>query len=187
MVAFAGLFAGLAASTPLLNGQYLLLRREVYEATGGFASVKGEMLEDLAYAQVLLDHGRLVPMMRGEELAEVHMYHSVKGMWRGISRIGSGSLQHAGPTGLLPALLITGVMMPLWALFFGRDDARDNPRLWALWGAALLGYLPWGRRFGSAGLALLAPFAAIFIQASSFYGLVSRLLGRGLSWKGRRV
>jgi cellulose synthase/poly-beta-1,6-N-acetylglucosamine synthase-like glycosyltransferase len=187
MVAFAGLFAGMERSTPLLNGQYLLLRRETYAASGGFAAVKGEMLEDLAYGRVLAESGFNVPLMRGEELAEVHMYRSLRDMWHGITRIGSGSLRNAGPTALIPALLITGLMMPIWALFFGRADARNNPRLWLLWAGALGSFIPWGRRFGSPWQALFAPLAALFVQAASFYGLVARLLGHGLFWKGRKV
>ena len=36
--AYAGLFAGARPQDMLLNGQYILLRRDVYETSGGFAS-----------------------------------------------------------------------------------------------------------------------------------------------------
>jgi chlorobactene glucosyltransferase len=187
MVAFAGLFAGSRPSVPLLNGQYLLLRRETFVATDGFTAVKGEMMDDLAYAHVLAAAGLNVPMLRGEELACVHMYDNTRELWGGVARLGSGSLSHAGPSGLIPALLITGVMMPMWALFSDREKARRNKALWLLWAGALASFLPWGKRFGSYGLAPLASIAAMFVQAASFFGMITRLLGRGLSWKGRRV
>jgi len=187
MVAFAGLFAGSRPSVPLLNGQYLLLRRETLAATGGFSPIKGEMMDDLAYAHVLAEAGLNVPMLRGEELACVHMYDNTRELWGGVARLGSGSLSHAGPSGLIPALLITGVMMPMWALFSDRRKARDNKALWLLWAGALASFLPWGKRFGSYWLAPLASIAAMFVQVASFSGMIARLLGRGLSWKGRKV
>jgi len=187
MVAFAGLFAGSRPSVPLLNGQYLLLRRETFAATGGFDAVKGEVLEDLAYGRVLATSDLNVPLLRGEELACVHMYRNTRELWRGVARLGSGSLHYAGASGLIPALLITGVMMPMWALLSDREEAQENKALWLLWVGALASFLPWGKRFGSYGLAPLASIAAVFVQAASFSGMVTRLLGRGLSWKGRKV
>jgi chlorobactene glucosyltransferase len=187
MVAFAGLFAGSRPSVPLLNGQYLLLRRETFAATDGFTAVKNEMMDDLAYANVLSAAGLNVPMLRGEELACVHMYDNTRELWSGVARLGAGSLSHAGPSGLIPALLITGVMMPMWALLSDREVAWGNKALWLLWAGALASFLPWGKRFGSYWLAPLASVAAMFVQAASFFGMITRLLGRGLSWKGRRV
>ena len=61
MVAFAGLFAGLRRSTKMLNGQYVLVRRDVYEASGGFAAVRSEMMDDLAYGNLLAEQGYKVP------------------------------------------------------------------------------------------------------------------------------
>ena len=72
--AYAGLFAGARPQDMLLNGQYILLRRDVYEASGGFASVHSEALEDVALGTRLRHLGYNVPMMLGEEAASVRMY-----------------------------------------------------------------------------------------------------------------
>jgi hypothetical protein len=50
-----------------------------------------------------------------------------------------------------------------------------------------MGYIPWARRFGSASSGLVAPISANFIQFAAAWGLFQRLLGRGLSWRGRKV
>ncbi|NJN54456.1 MAG: glycosyltransferase, partial [Anaerolineae bacterium] len=93
MVGFAGLFAGQRRHSATLNGQYILLRREVYAQSGGMTAVRHEMLEDLALGVHLRRQGYHVPMLRGEELATVYMYESFTHMWRGFSRLGSGSLK----------------------------------------------------------------------------------------------
>ena len=197
-VAFTCLFAGLPRSTTMLNGQYVLVRREVYEASGGFAAVRAEMMEDLAYGRLLADQGYQVPMMRGESLATIHMYDNWRQMWHGINRLGSGSLPYNGLLALIPAIFVTGLMMPIWTLLFNRRYVREMPNLWLIWFASMVGFLPWVSRFSRnrktknnkrsmAPGVMMAPVAAIFVQIASVWGLVSRLLGWGVSWKDRQV
>jgi glycosyltransferase involved in cell wall biosynthesis len=203
MVAFIGLFAGQPRKTTMLNGQYVLLRRDVYEASGGFAAVCSEMLEDLAFGKLLANQGYRAPIMRGETLASVHMYDDWRQMWHSVTRIGAGSLRFNGSLALIPAIFVTGVMMPLWTFLFNRRVIREFPRLRLIWLMTAIGFLPWARRFnnheGKSGRAVkrqssqalikagLAPVAAGFVFLSALWGLASRLLGRGLNWKGRRV
>jgi hypothetical protein len=47
--------------------------------------------------------------------------------------------------------------------------------------------VPWAQRFGSPAWALLVPLGALFVQAAAAWGLLSRLFGCGVLWKGRRV
>ena len=198
MVAFAGMFAGLRRSTTILNGQYVLIRRDVYEASGGFAAVRAEMIEDFAYGRLLAEQGYQVPIMRGESLATVHMYDNKRQMWHGINRLGSGSLRHSGLLALIPAIYVTGLMMPIWTLLFNRRYVRKMPNLWLIWFASMVGFLPWVRRFSGNQktenskktmmfAVLIAPVAAVFVQLASVWGLLSRLLGWGISWKDRKV
>jgi hypothetical protein len=187
MVALAGLFAGMRRSTSMLNGQYVLIRKAAYRESGGFAAVRGEMMEDLAFGRLLADQGYFVPMMRGESLARVYMYADWRQMWRGIMRIGSGSMGWSSPSIILAPIMVTGAMMPVWVLLFKREELNDRPSMWMAWGTALGSFIPWARRLGNGWCALLAPFGAVFIQVSAVVGLVSRLFGRGISWKNRLV
>lgn len=198
MVAFAGLFAGLRRSTTMLNGQYVLIRRDVYEVSGGFAAVRAEMIEDFAYGRLLSDQGYQVPIMRGESLATVRMYDNWRQMWHGINRLGSGALHYNGLLALFPAILVTGLMMPIWTLFFNRRYIRTMPYLWLIWFASMVGLFPWaGRisgnqktennRMSSAFGVMISSVAALFMQIASVWGLLSRLFGWGISWKDRKV
>jgi len=198
MVAFAGFFAGLRRSTTMLNGQYVLIRRDVYEVSGGFAAVRAEMIEDFAYGRLLSNLGYRVPIMRGESLATVHMYDNWRQMWYGINRLGSGALTYNGLLALFPAIFVTGLMMPVWTLLFNRRYVRDMSNLWLIWFASMVGLLPWASRFcgnqktqnrwrSTAFGVMIAPVAAFFVQIASVWGLVSRLLGWGIMWKDRKV
>ncbi len=185
--AYASLFAGLPKKHRPLNGQYILLRRQAYEDSGGFAAVRQEALEDLALGHRLGSLDYRVPMMRGEELAEVAMYRSNAHLWRGMSRIGAGSLRWTGLGSLITALFVTALMTPVLAVGL-IALGRLTPRwLWMSWAAAVAGLWPWSKRFGMRHRALLAPFGALFVQLAAVWGLLNRLVGRGLPWKGRPV
>jgi chlorobactene glucosyltransferase len=185
--AFAGLFAGLSREATLLNGQYVLLRRDVYERSGGFSAVRGEMLEDVALGRHLRSHGYRVPVMHGYGAARVRMYRSTTQMWHGLTRLGSGSLRWTGPGALATAAYVTAVMSPLLALIgvlARRLDLRWLPVTWAVASSSMT---PWARRFGSPALAVVAPAGALLVQVAAIWGLGSRLMGRGIRWKGRKV
>jgi chlorobactene glucosyltransferase len=185
--AFAGLFAGLPADHVSMNGQYILLRHDVYRESGGFAAVREEPLEDMALGRYLFGLGYRIPMMRGDDVARVAMYQNHRDLWRGMSRLGAGSLRFNGAGSLATTLLITALMTPL--LVLGLVSARRLPPrwFWAAWGSTLVGLWPWSERFGSRWKLLLAPFGALFVQLSAAWGLFSRMTGRGILWKGRMV
>lgn len=73
---------GLAAA----NGQWLLVRRDAYEAVGGHASARGEILEDVALARRLKRAGYAVHFSRGAGLARTRMYRHFREMWEGWSK-----------------------------------------------------------------------------------------------------
>lgn len=185
--AFAGLFAGLSKQHASLNGQYILIRRDVYEASGGFAAVRNQPLEDLAFGHLLHQQGYRVPMLRGEDIAEVAMYKSNRQLWQGMMRIGAGSLRWSGIGSLMTALFITALMTPLLTWRMVRQRRLPRRWLYLTWGTAVAGAWPWSQRFDLRWRALFTPFGALFVQLSAMWGLVNRLLGRGVRWKGRIV
>lgn len=187
MAAFAGLFAGLGRGSSLLNGQYILLRREVYRDSGGFAAVRNEPLEDLALGNRLSRLGYRVPMMHGEDLAAVQMYADASQVWHGMTRLGSGAMHWSGFGAVLTALFISALMSPLMVVIGVLTGRLDRKWLPATWFAAAISMVTWARRFGSAGSAILAPVGAVLVQVAAVWGLISRLLGRGLRWKGRKI
>jgi len=91
------IFADLAATYPpqavcdpnspvaAANGQYLLIRREVYDAIGGHAAVATAFLEDLELAKLAKQAGHTL-RFRFSDVVSTRMYRSFQDMWEGWTR-----------------------------------------------------------------------------------------------------
>ena len=187
MTGFAGLFAGMNSRHPILNGQFILIRKAVYEEIGGFAAVRQEALEDLALANLLHEHGLTAPVLHGNSAAEVRMYTSIAHLMQGLSRVGSGALKWSGPGSGLTVLFITGAMLPLVGVPLALYGGMPFGWLALSWVSVVTAFLPWASRLGKPQYALLAPFGALLVEMSVLSGLINTFLGRGISWKGRKV
>jgi len=70
------------------NGQFMMTRRDVYEAIGGHAAVKGRYCEDVAMARIVkTERGGRLRVAWGAGHATVRMYDSLGAVVRGLSRI----------------------------------------------------------------------------------------------------
>jgi hypothetical protein len=79
-------------------------------------------------------------------------------------------------------------MSPILALIGVLLGGLDKRWLPATWAAATVPMIPWAKRFGGGVPSAAAiPFGALFVQAAAIAGILNRVLGRGLNWKGRRV
>ncbi len=185
--AIAGLFAMGAPEHGMLNGQFVLLRREAYRHSGGFGVVRGEALEDVALGHHLRRMGYRVPMVRGEDAMQVRMYEDAPQMWHGLARLGQGALRWWGLRAAISALHITALMSPLIALTGWLARRLSFGWVVATWMAVAVSMWPWSRRAGHPADTLAAPVGALIIQAAALWGVINRLLGRGIIWKGRRV
>jgi cellulose synthase/poly-beta-1,6-N-acetylglucosamine synthase-like glycosyltransferase len=65
------------------NGQFLLIRREAYEAVGGHARFAGDVLEDVALASTVKAAGYRLWFGSGKGIVRARMYRSFGAMWEG--------------------------------------------------------------------------------------------------------
>jgi glycosyltransferase involved in cell wall biosynthesis len=65
------------------NGQFLMMRRDAYQAIGGHASVADEVLEDVALATRAKSAGYRIWFGGGTGLVRARMYRSFGTMWEG--------------------------------------------------------------------------------------------------------
>jgi hypothetical protein len=65
------------------NGQYVLVRREIYERSGGHEAVKSAILEDVELARRIKGHGGKLLFLPGAQWVRTRMYYSFSGMWQG--------------------------------------------------------------------------------------------------------
>ena len=71
----------------LANGQYILVKKNVYEAIGGNESVQSEVVEDVELAKKAKHAGFNVKFLNGTELYSTRMYSSLKEIQKGWTRI----------------------------------------------------------------------------------------------------
>ncbi|HET7461714.1 MAG TPA: glycosyltransferase [Longimicrobium sp.] len=75
-----------APSLSMANGQWLAFTRHAYDRTGGHASVRGRVLEDVELGRAVKRAGlRLVPAVAAEDLS-VRMYHGWPEVRRGFTK-----------------------------------------------------------------------------------------------------
>lgn len=94
------------------NGQFLLIRRRVYEAVGGHEAVRACLIEDIPLARVVARSGGLVGSAPGPDLAGVRMYRTLAEVARGWRRIFVGVLTPVQMLGCIGSLLL-GSVLPL--------------------------------------------------------------------------
>ncbi len=74
-----------ASPVAAANGQYLLIRRDVYEAVGGHASVVEAILEDVELARKVKQAGYRL-QFRSSDVVSTRMYRSFGQMWEGWTK-----------------------------------------------------------------------------------------------------
>ena len=72
-----------ASSAAAANGQFLMIRRDVYDSVGGHAGVAGEVLEDVAIATRVKQADHRIWFASGKGLVRTRMYRSFGVMWEG--------------------------------------------------------------------------------------------------------
>jgi glycosyltransferase involved in cell wall biosynthesis len=72
-----------ASDAAAANGQFLMIRRDAYDAIGGHASVAGEVLEDVALARRVKSAGFRLWFTSAAGIVRVRMYRSFAAMWQG--------------------------------------------------------------------------------------------------------
>lgn len=178
------------------NGQFILIRRAVYEAIGGHAAVRSRVLEDFAIAALVKRRGYRLMLADGRAWVRTHMHDSLSEIWTGFSK--SLSSRQASPVRRLAGAArdLVRVALPLTllvggALTISRSGASAWPALALAGGAVMLG---WELAAGivlarvmriPVGYGLLRPLGiAIYggIKLNAAYLLLS---GRGVAWKGR--
>jgi glycosyltransferase involved in cell wall biosynthesis len=75
-----------ADSTVAANGQYILVRREVYETLGGHAALPLNILEDVELARLFKVSGHRIWFRYGAGIVRTRMYRTFSAMWEGWSK-----------------------------------------------------------------------------------------------------
>lgn len=188
-----------ASSVAIANGQYLLLRRAVYDLVGGYTrpDLRSTLLDDRDLARVVKETGFKLRFVDGEDLVRVRMYRGFSEIWRGWRKnafLGSRGglafvfLQLVG----LPMVAIVPFALPFLAWLTGSKrqggiSAREATVATLAELVPLLGYRTWLNR------RLHVPWYYAFthpLAGALFEGILAQsswrvLLGKGVDWRGR--
>jgi glycosyltransferase involved in cell wall biosynthesis len=68
------------------NGQFVMIRRDAYEAVGGHEAVRARVLEDVALARLVKGAGYNIYFAPGVGIVRTRMYRSFAAMWQGWTK-----------------------------------------------------------------------------------------------------
>jgi glycosyltransferase involved in cell wall biosynthesis len=168
------------------NGQFLMMRRDVYGAIGGHESVAGEVLEDVALAKRAKAEGYGIWFGPGGGVARVRMYRSFAAMWEGWKKNlyllvgGTPGAVYRELLSVVPwipfALLVLGFKAPIaFVAGLGLLVARH-----AVYASALL-------RNQFRGIFILYYIPAVLLYAGVLWASYRAHAQGVVEWKGRRV
>jgi len=178
----------------IANGQFILVRRDVYDAMGGHERVKHAVAEDLMLAQEWVGAGRRLVVMLALDQFSTHMYASLAEIvagWRKNIFAGGRNAMVGGDVGraLYPFALIG---LPLYGLIpavgFSLALVGALPSAWLLWGGvtvfvALLFWVAIYHFIGDRGAyAVLFPLGLAVLL---YIAVGSVLRGERVEWKHR--
>lgn len=178
------------------NGQFILIRRAVYQTVGGHRALYNSIAEDKALAEQIKRRGYRLVFGDGRAFARTRMYTSFAELWEGWTkniylgmrdRLGLllfGAFASLAAALFLPGWLALGV---IW-LGAGGGGPAAIVLLQSLitWASVLFCRAQVTRSFGlSGGYAVTLPLGALIFGAMMFTSAFKVLSGRGVTWKGR--
>jgi len=175
------------------NGQFMLFRRDAYQAIGGHEAVREEVVEDLALARLVVQSGHHLSVRMAASTFATRMYRSLSELVEGWSKnMVLGGLQTVAPP-LRPLVAPVSVLVGagLWL-------APPVALVLALLGVGGGGLLVWSAAAVSLSIVLWMIFTSR-MRAPVWYGLLYPLgatvgmyifirswtRGRNVEWKGR--
>ena len=180
------------------NGQFILIRREVYKAIGGHAAVRSELLEDQALAKLIKRHGYRIGLVAGWDVVQVRMYQSLGEIWEGFSKNAFLAVERSLTRIAVGAAVVFGLLVAPFVLFaaaLGMLVSGDRSTwVWLLLTLSGLqsGHVLYNGKRATMLMRIPGRYAALFpfgalvfvgILLNSAFLIISR---RGVTWKGRR-
>lgn len=185
----------------LANGQYILLRRAVYEQLGGYArpNLRSTLLDDRDLAQLVKRQGFRLELADGRDLVRVRMYRGLREIWRGWRKN-----VFLGSRGGLPFVLLSLLGLPMVTLLpfllpfaswlvraSGKRKTLDSGELAAFSALELVPLLLYRRWLDRE---LRIPWYYMFTHPLAgllFTGILAQsawrvLMRRGVDWSGRQ-
>jgi hypothetical protein len=188
-------------------GQFMLLEREAYLASGGHAAIRETRHDGLRLPQLLRKHGYSTNLVDLTTLAQVRMYESPSEVWLGLAKNATEGL--AAPRKIVPftLLLMLGQVVPLLlvlapiCILLSRDPnaitsmtqfVLSDAGVLCIFGICIAGVASMVPRLLAVGRfkqplksALLHPIAIVMLLLLQWYALARQVVGRPVGWRSR--
>jgi hypothetical protein len=181
----------------LANGQCIFVRRAAYDAAGGHAAVRAEVLEDVRLAQAVRAAGFRVGGGEAMRHLAVRMYTSGREVAEGLMKNAAAGARSGGGRSFLAATrMLAQAFGPIWLIAIGLAGLGlgGGAAAWAALGggslALLAGLALWGGLYRrlyrlSPAYGLLWPLGLLCYFLIALLGMWRVRSGRGVVWKGR--
>ena len=171
-------------ATAAAAGGCVLLRRGAYERIGGYAAIKGELIDDCALAAAVKKSGGSIWLGLTQRTESLRLYPQIADVWNMVARTAYTQLDYSP---LLLAATVLGLVLaylaPLLLLFAGGKAALLGLAAWLIMAGAYAPMLRFYRR--SLLWAPLLPAAASVYLGATVASAWRYWRGRGGEWKGR--
>jgi hypothetical protein len=188
-------------------GQFMMVRREAYFATGGHSQIKTTMHDGLRLPRLFRAAGYRTDLADITNLATCRMYTTAGQVWSGLAKNATEGI--ADPSRILPVsiILLLGQVMPFLPFTFMAAGALYTlpqlshhmfilgirPSFYIVLAYVLAGVTAaWLPRILSTTRfrqdwrsALLHPIGILVLLAIQWYALIRKLRGGAVSWRGR--
>jgi chlorobactene glucosyltransferase len=173
----------------MANGQFILIRRDVYDAIGGHASVKDCMMDDFPLAERVKGAGYRLYIADGSSVMRVRLYTNLQEIWAGSIK---AAVEITGgwliSTLTFLALFLFNVLpafLLVWAILTGNPEAT-----WVMSVAVSIQLMfhafvrmagfrvpPWS--------SVAYPFGSVIMTVILLDGMIRLASGGEIKWKGR--
>jgi glycosyltransferase involved in cell wall biosynthesis len=173
--------------TAAANGQYVLVRREVYEALGGHRAVASKILEDVELARLFKAANKKILFRHGAGLVRTRMYRDFPSMVEGWTKNLVLLFQRPLNLAAVRAIEFCGIILCVAAgsIFLARQAFVLGLGTLAA-GTVLIGLFLWRvRRAHFPGGNLLAFFGLPLFSWLLLRSWLRSRPGRAVTWKGR--
>jgi len=183
----------------IANGQFIMIKRSVYDAIGGHERVKDNIVEDKAISEQVKWNGYRLIVADGMKIVRTRMYTSLPEMWEGWTKniyLGLRDQPSLMALGIFGAFLtvIVALFLPVWPLlgifwYLNRGGWMaiaifiESLLLWSyliyarVQVATKMEISPW--------YAFTTPLGAGVFGAMMFTSAWKVISRKGVSWKGR--
>ena len=182
------------------NGQFILIKRTVYDSIGGHQRVKNQIVEDKAIAEQVKWNGYRLIVADGMQVLSTRMYTSLPAMWEGWTKniyLGlrdNPAMLWLGAFGATLAL-IAALFLPVWPVLGALWYLKSGNWLaivviiqaLTVWCVLIFMRARVANKMNiSVWYAMTTPLGAGVFAAMMLTSAWKVLSGQGVTWRGRR-